>query len=231
MVRSTRPFFPLLPFSFYLLLSGNAQCRLDGVLTLGVQLQHLAELFAGDAAVLLRQEVHGEMDAAEVAASAETRRHVFRRTTYREGSILTARFAPDGQAICYGASWEGRPVELFWAYPGNPESLDAAGNKQPHKKLVSGDQIIHVIESTSIDQVMRKVEASLVLRRMTAAEAAAVKPRMIQVVTVKSGDTVASLSARMAYPTLQAERFRTLNALPAGAALRPGQRVKIVVYG
>ena len=69
------------------------------------------------------------------------------------------------------------------------------------------------------------------VRRMTATEAAAVKPRMIQVVTVKSGDTVASLSARMAYSTLQAERFRTLNALPAGAALRPGQRVKIVVYG
>ena len=69
------------------------------------------------------------------------------------------------------------------------------------------------------------------MRRMSSTEAAAVKSRMIQVVTVKSGDTVASLSARMAYPTLQAERFRTLNALPAGAALRPGQRVKIVVYG
>jgi predicted Zn-dependent protease len=69
------------------------------------------------------------------------------------------------------------------------------------------------------------------MRRMTATEAAAVKPRMIQVVTVKSGDTVASLSSRMAYSTMQSERFLTLNALPAGTALRPGQRVKIVVYG
>ncbi len=68
------------------------------------------------------------------------------------------------------------------------------------------------------------------VRRMTANEAAAVKPRMVQVVTVKSGDTVASLSSRMAYSTMQAERFLTLNALPAGAALRPGQRVKIVVF-
>ena len=50
------------------------------------------------------------------------RRHTFRRTTYREGSIMSARFAADGQAICYGAAWEGRPVELFWAYPGSPES-------------------------------------------------------------------------------------------------------------
>jgi predicted Zn-dependent protease len=69
------------------------------------------------------------------------------------------------------------------------------------------------------------------VRRMTSAEAAAVKPRKIQVLTVKSGDTVDSLSSRMAYSSLKAERFLTLNALLAGAALRPGQRVKIIVYG
>ena len=69
------------------------------------------------------------------------------------------------------------------------------------------------------------------MRRMTAVEVAGVKPRKIQVVTVKSGDTVQSLSSRMAYTTLKAERFTTLNALPAGAALRPGQRVKIVIFG
>jgi Tol biopolymer transport system component len=57
-----------------------------------------------------------------MTSAAEIRRHAFRRTTYREGSILSARFAPDGQGVCYGAAWEGRNVELFWAYPGNPES-------------------------------------------------------------------------------------------------------------
>ncbi len=69
------------------------------------------------------------------------------------------------------------------------------------------------------------------VRRMTSAEAAAVKPRKIQVLTVRSGDTVDSLSARMAYSSLKTERFLTLNALPAGTALRAGQRVKIVVFG
>jgi predicted Zn-dependent protease len=69
------------------------------------------------------------------------------------------------------------------------------------------------------------------MRRMTATEVAAVKPRRIDVVTVRSGDTVASLAARMAYSSMQAERFLTLNALPAGTTLRPGQRVKLVVYG
>ncbi|MGE5175383.1 MAG: protein kinase domain-containing protein [Hyphomicrobiales bacterium] len=61
-------------------------------------------------------------DGAAAAVALEAKRHTFRRTTYREGSILSARFATDGQAICYGAAWEGRPVELFWAYPGSPES-------------------------------------------------------------------------------------------------------------
>jgi predicted Zn-dependent protease len=69
------------------------------------------------------------------------------------------------------------------------------------------------------------------VRRLTDAEAAAVKPRKIQVVTVRSGDSVESLSARMAYSTLKTERFLTLNALPAGTALRPGQRVKLVIFG
>ena len=68
------------------------------------------------------------------------------------------------------------------------------------------------------------------MRRMTTTEAAAVKPRKIQVVTVKSGDTIASLAGRMAYSSYQTERFLTLNALTAGTALRPGQKVKLVVY-
>jgi hypothetical protein len=45
-----------------------------------------------------------------------------RRITYREGLVRSARFAPDGQAVCYAAAWEGKPLELFWALPGNPES-------------------------------------------------------------------------------------------------------------
>lgn len=68
------------------------------------------------------------------------------------------------------------------------------------------------------------------VRRLTAAEAAAVKPRRVEVVTVKSGDTVASLARRMAYGDYQAERFQVLNRLAANAALTPGQKVKIVAY-
>ena len=69
------------------------------------------------------------------------------------------------------------------------------------------------------------------LTRIGAAEAAAIRPRVIDVVTVGPSDSVSTLAARMAYRDLKEERFRVLNGLAAGAALRPGQKVKIVVYG
>jgi predicted Zn-dependent protease len=69
------------------------------------------------------------------------------------------------------------------------------------------------------------------IRKITPAEAAAIRPRVIDVVTVKPGDTVESLGSRMAYPNFRLERFLALNGLAAGARLSPGQRLKLVVYG
>jgi predicted Zn-dependent protease len=68
------------------------------------------------------------------------------------------------------------------------------------------------------------------VRRLTNAEAAAIRPRRVEVVTVKSGDTVAALARRMAYTDYQAERFQVLNRLAADTRLTPGQKVKIVTY-
>jgi predicted Zn-dependent protease len=69
------------------------------------------------------------------------------------------------------------------------------------------------------------------VRRLTPQQAAAIRPRVIQIVTVDANDTVQSLAGRMAYDSYQAERFRILNGLGANDALRRGQRVKLVVYG
>lgn len=69
------------------------------------------------------------------------------------------------------------------------------------------------------------------LAPITAGEAAAIRPRVIDIVTVKAGDTVQSLANRMAYRDYKVERFTTLNGIGAGNALRPGQKVKLVVYG
>jgi len=69
------------------------------------------------------------------------------------------------------------------------------------------------------------------LSRLTARQAAAIRPRVIDVVTVRSGDTVQSLANRMAYTDFKLERFLTLNSLEANSRLQPGQKVKLVVYG
>ena len=68
------------------------------------------------------------------------------------------------------------------------------------------------------------------MRRITTAEAGRVIPRQIDVVTVGSRDTVQSLASRMAYTTAQLERFRVLNGLKSTDTVRPGQKVKLVVY-
>ncbi len=65
-------------------------------------------------------------------------------------------------------------------------------------------------------------------RRLTATEAQAIKPLRVEVVTVREGDTVESLAARMPFEGYRVERFRALNGLPPGARLSPGDRVKIV---
>jgi predicted Zn-dependent protease len=69
------------------------------------------------------------------------------------------------------------------------------------------------------------------IRRVTTAEAAAIRPRIINVVTVRPGDTVQSLASRMAYRSFQLDRFLSLNNLAANSRLVPGQRVKLVVFG
>ena len=67
------------------------------------------------------------------------------------------------------------------------------------------------------------------MRRISASEAAAVTPRRIDVVTVRSGDTVSGLASRMAYSNAREERFRVLNGLSDSDTLQAGQRVKLVI--
>lgn len=69
------------------------------------------------------------------------------------------------------------------------------------------------------------------MRQLSDAEAAALRPRVVDVVQVRAGDTVQSLAARMAFTDFQVERFLALNGLAAGAQLQPGQQVKIIVMG
>ncbi len=50
----------------------------------------------------------------------------YRQLTFRRGSILTGRFAKDGESIVYGAAWDGEPFRVFSILPGSPESASVA---------------------------------------------------------------------------------------------------------
>src|SRR5262249_53763146 len=75
----------------------------------------VAALAAGIAAALLAVFFAGR---GGTTAPSPT----FRQVTFRRGTIVSARFAPDGQTILYGAAWSGKPFKLFSTRPESPES-------------------------------------------------------------------------------------------------------------
>jgi Tol biopolymer transport system component len=46
----------------------------------------------------------------------------YHQLTFRRGPIWSARFAPDGKAVVYSASWDGKPTEVYLNSPESPES-------------------------------------------------------------------------------------------------------------
>jgi predicted Zn-dependent protease len=68
-------------------------------------------------------------------------------------------------------------------------------------------------------------------RRLSAAEAAELKPLRIELVTVREGDTIDSLSRRMQVEDDPRGYFVLLNGLDRGRELRPGDQVKILRRG
>nr|WP_244561944.1 M48 family metalloprotease [Mesorhizobium australicum] len=82
------------------------------------------------------------------------------------------------------------------------------------------------LTSTSLESVAKSVSGSF--RVLSASERAALKPLRIRVRTVKSGETVQSLANLMQGVDRKVELFRLINALPAGATLSAGDKVKII---
>ena len=48
----------------------------------------------------------------------------YTQLTFRRGTILNARFAPDGETVVYSAAWDGQPSRVFTTRPGSRESRD-----------------------------------------------------------------------------------------------------------
>ena len=53
---------------------------------------------------------------------AKSREPDFQRLSFGRGMIRSARFAPDGQSVVYGAAWDGKASQLFWTKAGSIES-------------------------------------------------------------------------------------------------------------
>ena len=66
-------------------------------------------------------------------------------------------------------------------------------------------------------------------RRLTLAEIQAARPLRIKVITVQPGDTMESLASRMQGVDRPMDRFRVLNGFDSRSAVKPRERVKIVV--
>lgn len=94
------------------------------------------------------------------------------------------------------------------------------------------DTVYHFVMLTAAGRGIGQFSSMLdSLRRLSPQEAAAIRPRVIDIVTVQRGDTVQSLAQRMAYRDYKVDRFLSLNGLAGNAPLTPGQKVKVVVYG
>jgi hypothetical protein len=64
----------------------------------------------------------GFFAGTRIAAPRKSNAVSFHRLTFRHGNVLSARFAPDGQTVVYGAAWEGKPAEIFSVRTDSAES-------------------------------------------------------------------------------------------------------------
>lgn len=81
-------------------------------------------------------------------------------------------------------------------------------------------------QNASTDVVEGLKRTTYSFRAMTQAERNSIHPLRVRTFTANAADTVASASARMAFPTYKQERFRVLNAV--SGELVPGQVYKVI---
>lgn len=80
--------------------------------------------------------------------------------------------------------------------------------------------------SSALEPTANQLRSSF--RRMTPVEAQSLKPLRIRVVTVRPGETIATLSARMMGTDRKLDLFRVINAMQVTSTVKPGDKVKIV---
>jgi predicted Zn-dependent protease len=122
---------------------------------------------------------------------------------------LTINGFPAASAVAHGDQWEFKIYALRFG-------------SDVYRFIFAARQ-----KTTESDRNARETVNSF--RRLTLEEIQAARPLRIKIITVQPGDTVESLSHRMAGVDRPAERFRVLNGLDAHAQVRVRDLVKIVV--
>jgi len=87
----------------------------------------------------------------------------FTQLTFRRGGIWSARFAPDGQTIVFGASWEGLPLELFETRIGSTESR-SLGLPRADVLSISSDGEMAVLLGKSFGNLLRPPHVNITVR-------------------------------------------------------------------
>lgn len=118
---------------------------------------------------------------------------------------------------------------------GFPSATATAGGDQWQFRIYAlrfGSDVYRFIfaakkKTTESDRSFRDTVNSF--RRLTLAEIQAARPLRIKVVTAQPGDTVETLAQRMQGVDRPVDRFRVLNGFDSRTAIKPRERVKIVV--
>jgi predicted Zn-dependent protease len=122
---------------------------------------------------------------------------------------LTINGFPAASAVAHGDQWQFRVYALRFA-------------GDVYRFIFATKQ-----KTTESERNARETVGSF--RRLTLEEIQAARPLRIKIITAQPGDTVESLSHRMADIDHPVERFRVLNGLDPHAQVKARDRVKIVV--
>jgi predicted Zn-dependent protease len=147
------------------------------------------------------------------------------------GAVFAA-LSPEGQAAITPASFQRRTVNGIPAAYGlaRVQSSNGQVDVAVFAYEFSKNQAFHFMTISAAGSAAQFNPMYSSVRRISASEAAAVRPRKLLVYTVRSGDTLQSLAARMAYGDAALDRFLVLNGMDASSRLTVGQKVKLITY-
>jgi Tol biopolymer transport system component len=102
----------------------------------------------GAAAALLAAAALGGLAASRWGAAPPT--PAFEQLTFRRGSVWSARFAPDGKTVIYGAAWDGQPFRLFRKGPHGSASRELELPDANLLDVSSSGQLAAALKSTAV---------------------------------------------------------------------------------